>query len=312
VRGTPIAAHVVPDQAAALRELMRPPAAAGRLARTRVIAVSSGKGGVGKTTLTVNLAIALAGRGRKAIVLDGDLGLANVAVTLGLAPRATLEHVIAGRRALADVLTPAPGGFWIIPGGSGLEELANLSDERRRHLIGSLAQLDGRADVLLIDTGAGISTEVSAFLAAAPELLVVTTPEPTAITDAYALIKVASRASPATGAGTIRLVVNQVNDVGEAREVARKITLVAREFLSLDLELLGHVPADPYVGRAIRRQAPILLSYPSSPASLAIARLGDRLIGQASQVDGNGSSIMTFLRRMAGFTAPATARQGVP
>src|SRR5206468_858090 len=157
------------------------------------------------------------------IVLDGDLGLANVAVMLGLAPRATLEHVITGRRRLAEVLMPAPGGFWVIPGGSGLEELANLSDERRRHLIGSMAQLDGRADVLL-----------------------------------------------------------------------------------------GHVPTDPYVGRGIRRQAPILLSYPSSTASLAIARLGERLTGQVSQVDVNRSSIMTFLRRMAGFTAPATLRQGVP
>jgi flagellar biosynthesis protein FlhG len=289
---------------------MQPPA--GRLVRTRVIAVASGKGGVGKTTLTVNLAIALARQGRKVIVLDGDLGLANVAVMLGLAPRATLEHVIAGRRRLAEVLVPAPGGFWVIPGGSGLEELANLSDERRRHLIGSMAQLDGRADVLLIDTAAGISAEVSAFLAAAPELLVVTTPEPTAITDAYALVKIANRTSCAPAAGTIRLVVNQVNDVGEAREVARKITLVAREFLNLDLDLLGHVPTDPYVGRGIRRQAPILLSYPSSTASLAIARLGERLTGRVSQVDVNRSSIMTFLRRMAGFTAPATVRQGVP
>ena len=298
----------VPDQATALRELMQPRRGRG-LASTRVVAVSSGKGGVGKTTLTVNLAIALANRGRKVIVLDGDLGLANVAVTLGLAPRATLEHVIGGRRRLAEVLVPAPGGFWLVPGGSGLEELANLSEERRRDLIDSLAELDGRADLLLIDTAAGISSEVSAFLAAAPELLVVTTPDPTAITDAYALIKVARRAS---AAGTIRLVVNQVNDVGEAREVADKMRAVARQFLNLDLDLLGHVPSDPYVGRSARRQAPILLSYPSSPASLAIARLGERLIGERAQVDVRHGSIMTFLRRMAGVATAATVGQGVP
>jgi flagellar biosynthesis protein FlhG len=298
---------LIADQAAALRELMSPPARP-LAPRTRVIAVSSGKGGVGKTTLTVNLAISLAREGRKVVILDGDLGLANVDVMLGLVSGPTLQHVVAGERQLAEVLQPVARarGVWVIRGGSGLEELANLSDERRRHLIGSLAQLDGRADLLLIDTAAGISTEVSAFLAAAPELIVVTTPEPTAITDAYALIKVAARAS--RGAATMRLVVNQANDVGEAREVARKIVMVAREFLNLDVALLGHVPHDPYVGRAIRRQLPIALSYPSSPAALAIARLGKQLTGQ---VDESRSSIMGFLKRMAGLRAPAAAGQGV-
>jgi flagellar biosynthesis protein FlhG len=299
---------LIADQAAGLRDLMAPPAPRGA-PRTRVIAVSSGKGGVGKTTLTINLALSLARDGRKIVILDGDLGLANVDVMLGLVTRWNLGHVVSGERELAEVLQPVAraSGVWVIPGGSGLEELANLSDERRAHLIRSMAQLDGRADLLLIDTAAGISTEVSSFLAAAPELIVVTTPDPTAITDAYALIKVAARVSDR--GSTIRLVVNQVNDVGEAREVARKIVTVAREFLNVDVRLLGHVPHDPYVGRAIRRQLPIALSYPSSPAALAIAQLGKQLTGQ---VDESRSSIIGFLKRMAGLGAPASAELGAP
>src|SRR5438128_1314990 len=198
------------------------------LRRTRVLAVASGKGGVGKTNLTVNLAIALAREGKRAVVLDGDLGLANVDVLLGIHPRYTLQHVMSGQRSLGEVMVAAPGGIWVVPGASGLEELADMSEEQRQYLIGALGELDGRVDVLLIDTAAGVSREVSAFLEAAPEVIVVTTPEPAAITDAYALIKVASAASD--GGPTLRLVVNQANDVGEAVGVARKLQTVARQF----------------------------------------------------------------------------------
>src|SRR5262249_9221190 len=157
-----------------------------------------------------------------------------------------------GQCALADVMVPAPGGIWVVPGASGLEELADLSEEQRQHLIGALGELDGRIDVLLIDTAAGVSREVSAFLEAAPEVIVVTTPEPTAITDAYALIKVAwaARRRGSADRPRFRLVVNQANDAGEAVEVARKLEVVARQFLSVELESLGHVPADRSVARA--------------------------------------------------------------
>src|SRR5581483_2907151 len=181
------------DQASELRRLMQPARTTGRdvssPTRTRVLAVASGKGGVGKTNLTVNIGIALARDGKRVVVLDGDLGLANVDVLLGLTPKWTLQHVVAGECELVDALCRAPGGIWVIPGGSGVDQLANLSVEGRRRLVDSLASLDGQADVLLVDLAAGVSEDVSTLLAAAPEVLVVTTPEPTAITDAYALVK---------------------------------------------------------------------------------------------------------------------------
>jgi flagellar biosynthesis protein FlhG len=287
------------DQAAALRELMRP-AARQPLRRTRVIAVASGKGGVGKTNLTVNLAIALAREGKRAVVLDGDLGLANVDVLLGIQPRYTLQQVVAGERTLGEVMVQAPGGIWVVPGASGLEEMANLSEEQRQQLVAALGELDGRADVLLIDTAAGVSREVSAFLEAAPEVIVVTTPEPTAITDAYALIKVASAARDANRRPLFRLVVNQANDVGEAVGVARKLQSVARQFLNVEVESLGYVPSDRSVSRSTRGQVPLLVAYPSSPSALRIVELARRLSSSAAPVDGDDSTIMGFLRRMAG------------
>jgi flagellar biosynthesis protein FlhG len=289
------------DQAAALRELMRP-SPRQPLRRTRVIAVASGKGGVGKTSLTVNLAIALAREGKRAVVLDGDLGLANVDVLLGVQPRYTLEHVVSGQRSLGEVMVSAPGGIWVVPGASGLEALADMSDEQRQYLISCLAELDGRVDVLLIDTAAGVSREVSAFLEAAPEVIVVTTPEPTAITDAYALIKVASSEErrERDGGPLFRLIVNQANDVGEAVGVARKLQAVARQFLNVELDSLGHVPADRSVPRSTRGQVPLLVAYPSSPAALRVVDLARRLTSAAAQPDAGDSSIGGFLRRMAG------------
>ena len=294
------------DQAAALRELMRP-APRQPLRRTRVLAVASGKGGVGKTNLTVNLAIALAREGKRAVVLDGDLGLANVDVLLGIHPRYTLQHVMSGQRSLGEVMVPAPGGIWVVPGASGLEELADLSEEQRQSLISALTELDGRADVLLIDTAAGVSREVSAFLEAAPEVIVVTTPEPTAITDAYALIKVASSArqavapaAPASGGPRFRLVVNQANDVGEAVGVARKLQTVARQFLSVEIQSLGYVPSDRSVPRSTRGQVPLLVAYPSSPAALRVVDLARRLTAAAEQPAAGDAGVASFLRRMAG------------
>jgi flagellar biosynthesis protein FlhG len=289
------------DQAAELRRIMAPARPSTRSAtRTRVLAVASGKGGVGKTNLTINLAIALARDGKRVVVLDGDLGLANVDVLLGLVPRWTLQHVVSGERSLEEVICPAPGGIWVIPGGSGLEELANLSEERRGVLLDSLARLDGHFDVLLIDVAAGVSEEVSAFLHAAPEILVVTTPEPTAITDAYAVVKLARQGE---GDTKFHLVVNQTDDGGEGSQVARKIRTVARQFLGVELNMLGHVPTDTAIPKAVRGQVPLLVAYPNAVASRRIVELARRLTLGWSNVQETESTIISLLNRLAGAAA---------
>jgi flagellar biosynthesis protein FlhG len=289
------------DQASALRQMMAPTRQSPRsAARTRVLAIASGKGGVGKTNLTINLAIALARVGKRVVVLDGDLGLANVDVLLGLVPKWTLQHVVSGERTLDEVICRAPGDIWVIPGGSGLQELANLSEERRATLIDSLATLDGRFDVLLIDVAAGVSEEVSAFLHAAPEILFVTTPEPTAITDAYAAIKLASQGPADT---TYHLVVNQTDDGGEGAQVARKIRTVAKQFLGVELNMLGHVPTDTAIPRAVRGQVPLLVAYPNALASRRIVELARRLALGWSDVKESESTIISLLNRLAGASA---------
>lgn len=287
------------DQAQQLRTLMAqrgaapaPPAApAGR--RTRVIAVTSGKGGVGKTNLVVNLGVAWAQRGRRVIVLDGDLGLANIDVLLGLQPRHTLAHVLRGERRLDEVVQIGPCGLGIIPGASGLAELAELTAERRDHLIAELARLDGWADAVLVDTGAGIGAGVSALLLAAAEVVVVTTPEPTALTDAYALVKVATAAGCCA---RLRLVVNQARSAREAQVATQRLVAVAQEFLGVSLEATGFLPYDDCLSQAVKRQVPVVLAYPQSALAGRLIALSQRLWQNRWH---EAPSLHHFLQRLA-------------
>ena len=261
---------------------------------TRVIAVTSGKGGVGKTSLTVNLAVTLAKLGKRVIILDCDLGTANVDVMLGMHPRYNLQHVLSRQRRLEEVMSVGPHGVTVISGGSGFSELANLTDSRRDELLTMFASLEGQADILLLDTGAGISANVLRFVVAAGEALVVTTPEPTAVTDAYALIKVASQQSgpvPANGhtgaaAGNdvrLRLVVNQASSPAEAQETASNIVNVAQRFLGVSVQYFGSVPVDRSMSQAVRAQSPVVDSFPRSPAAQAIDRLARLLLESAPE-----------------------------
>ena len=240
----------------------------------RVVAITSGKGGVGKTNFSSNLAITLAARGQRVILVDADLGLANVHVVLGIMPRFHLEHVMQGEKTLKEVLYPGPGGIHIIGGGSGLTELANLDETRRAHFIQSLSELDTLADVVLLDTGAGLSHNVLGFLCAVDEVIVVTTPEPTAITDAYATIKVLSQENPRAQQ---RLLINMAQSEAEAQAAAQRLQGIARRFLQRDLDCLGYLPHDIAVSRAVRAQQPFTLFQPNSPATRAITRVAARL-----------------------------------
>lgn len=259
-----------PDQAEALRTLV----GGGDPARSRVIAVTSGKGGVGKTNLAVNLGIALAQRGLKTGILDADLGLANVDIVLGMSPPLNLGHVLDGEKSLAEVMVVGPEGLRLIAGGSGVYELANLSQWRLERFIRTMQELDMSLDVLFVDTGAGISHNVLAFLLAACELLVVTTTEPTAIADAYGVIKVTSAKNPSA---RIHLVVNMAPGEDEAEAASRSLASVVRRFLTLEIDYLGYVPRDIAVNRAVQDQIPFVLAYPGSRAAQNVQRIASRL-----------------------------------
>lgn len=256
------------DQASQLRTLaMRRP-------RASVIAVTSGKGGVGKSNIAVNLAIQFAAAGKNVVLLDADLGLANADVLCNLDLPFNLSHVIARKKELREVMVSAPGGFHLIGGASGLARMADLSDFDRQRLVDSLADLEYHADIILIDTGAGISPNVLSFTRAADHVLVVTTPEPTAITDAYAVVKVVSR----DGANRrISLLVNQTRSPAEAAIVYERIAKVAKQFLGISVLDAGFVMLDDAVVAAVRRRSPFTIASPRSPASLGIAQLAIRL-----------------------------------
>ena len=265
------------DQAARLRTLMQPPAASSRASRrtARTIAIASGKGGVGKTSIAVNLAILLARRGRRVTLVDADLGTANVDVMLNTQSRWDLSHVIAGQKKIEEVARELEPGLRIVAGASGLANVADLEPRARAAIVSQLAQLEGSADFLLIDCGAGVSQNVLAFARAAEELLVVATPEPTSLTDAYALIKLLSQAgSPPK----IRLVMNQIENCKEGEMVARRICQTAERFLGLRIVVAGQILRDASLPAAIRQRTALVVRYPRSPAAACLTTLADGVV----------------------------------
>ena len=240
----------------------------------RTIAIASGKGGVGKSNLAANLAVALGERGAKVLLVDADLAQASLDLLLGLHPRFDLQHVLAGERTLEDILVHGPQGVRLIPASSGVPDLADLDDYRRECLLRGLGTLSPGADLILIDTASGVSRTVTSFCLAADEVLVVTTPEMPAFSDAYSLIKVLHALGVARPP---RLLVNMAGTAEEAEETSHRIRLVARRFLSLDLEAWGYVPFDPAVARAVRLQEPVVKAFPHAPASIAYRALAERL-----------------------------------
>jgi flagellar biosynthesis protein FlhG len=239
----------------------------------KVIAVTGGKGGVGKTTVSANLAIALAERGREVMVLDADLGLANIDVLLGLQPRWNLSHVLAGEHSLDEIIVDGPKGIRIVPASSGVSRMANLGALEHAGLVRAFSELQAPVDVLLVDTAAGIHDSVLTFARAAQHALVVVCDEPASLTDAYALIKVLSREQ---GVGRFQVVASQTRSPGEGRELYQKLVRVCDRFLDVTLEYAGHVPYDEFVRRAIQRQAAVVEAFPGSLAAQAFKNLAAR------------------------------------
>jgi flagellar biosynthesis protein FlhG len=243
---------------------------AGSPGPVQVIAVTGGKGGVGKTSVAVNLATTLASTGKRVMLLDGDLGLANVDVFLGLSPRHTMAQVIAGERTLEEIIVDSPYGVQVVPGASGVAELANLSAAAHLGLVQGFSALGTRVDTLIVDTSAGIAHSVVQFSQAAQHVLLVVCDEPASMTDAYALTKVLSRNH---GVTKFFVLANQARAPGEGEALFQKLQRVTGRFLDVTLEYAGEIPEDPYLRRAIREQRPVTAAFPSSPASRAFKKL---------------------------------------
>ncbi|HEV7915420.1 MAG TPA: MinD/ParA family protein [Albitalea sp.] len=255
-----------------------PGAAGGR--RARITAVTSGKGGVGKTFLAANIAAALARRGERVLVLDADLGLANLDVVLNLHPKITLHDVFTGKAELNDAILPAPGGFSVLLAGSGLVEYSRLTPEVREQLLAVIQKVAPRFDRILLDTGAGISDVVLYAVSLADDVMVVATPEPTSLTDAYATIKVLATQQQRRH---IQLIVNQVGRLGEGRVIHGQLQQVVDRFVSngtdtpLKIELVGEVPTDTSVREAVQRRQLLIETFPGSAAAKALGTIAEKL-----------------------------------
>jgi flagellar biosynthesis protein FlhG len=241
---------------------------------TRTVAVTGGKGGVGKSNLVVNIALELAAAGRRVTVFDADLALANADVLFGLNPKLHLGHVLSGRSPLNKVVLDVSERVRLIPGGSGVEELANLSRDEHTRLVAELRAMETESDYLLVDTAAGIGGNVMGVLRAAAEIVVVTTPDPTAVVDAYATIKVLHHTAPHV---PVWVVVNNVVGVGDADAVFAQLSSAATRFLGRDLRFLGSVPHDPELAGAVHRQRPVVSHAPDAPSSRAFRLIGKHL-----------------------------------
>ena len=272
------------DQAATLKHEER---------KTRVIAVASGKGGVGKTNVVANLACSLADFGRKVMILDADLGLANLDVLLGFAPQYNISHVLSGEKTLADIVVDGPKGIKVIPASSGIQEVTHLGAQEQRILLDQMEVFDGRFDYLFIDTAAGISEMVTSFLVAAHLCVIVVTPEPTSMTDAYALIKVLHNQF---GERQFYLLLNSVRNLKEAEQVFSKLNLVCEKFLDISVDFLGYIPSDKAIPAAVRRQRAVVDMSPDAAASKQFLQVAREL--EQMPVKKQAGGLQFFWRRL--------------
>lgn len=240
----------------------------------QVIAVTSGKGGVGKTNVVANLAYSLCRLKRQVLILDADMGLANLDVLLGLIPKYTIQHILMGERTLEEIMIEGPGGMKILPASSGIQELTELTSQQRMALLSQLESLNERTDVLFIDTPAGISSNVMFFNTMANEIIVIVSPEPTSITDAYAMIKVLTTRYAEK---YFHLLVNFVRSESEGLEVYRHLSMVTERFLNLSIRYLGFIPVDTHLQEAVRQQRAVAELFPNCSASKSFLALAEKI-----------------------------------
>ncbi len=288
------------DQASELRELMQK-----RLERqesknssennhkTRIIAVTSGKGGVGKTNLSVNMAIAYSQAGKRVILIDGDLGMANVNILIGTAPKANLLDVMNNRYTMNEIVCDTEYGFQFVPGANGFSRIANLNEAELAHFSEEFMQL-ASADIIIIDTGAGIAQSVLGLLTAADEIYVLTTPEPTSITDAYGIIKIIAT-EMIDNRPNLKLLVNRVHSASEGKRVAEQIISIAQQFLNYEIEYLGFIYDDAAVSTSVLRQKPFIVAQPNAKCSMCVKHI----VGRIEKTDLNTEEgFSRFFRKM--------------
>ena len=283
------------DQAENLRKMMQNKKTDG-IKKTRIITVSSGKGGVGKTNIAINMGIFYAQLGKKVIVMDADLGLANVNVCLGIIPKYNLFQLIKKQKSIQDIVIDTNYGIQIVAGASGFSKIANLSEEERQDFIKELISLS-YADLIIIDTGAGVGQNVLSFIMAADEAIIITTPEPTAITDAYGIIKIIATEinNPQLD---LKLVVNRVHSVLEGKKVADRVINIASQFLNIKVENLGMIYDDPIVAQGVIKQTPFITIDPKGKAAIGIKHIVSRLEGVEYK---EGTGVKNFVMKLLGM-----------
>ena len=261
--------HNPPDQASGIRKMSQ-----NKAKPVRVIAITSGKGGVGKTNVSVNLGVSLAQRGRKVALLDADMGLANVDILLGLSPQFNLSHVLKGEKTLSDIMLTTSDGLKVIPASSGIQQMSELSSMEQAGIIRAFSELDQSLDILIVDTAAGISSSVVNFARASQEIIVVICDEPTSLTDAYAYIKLLNRDFDIS---EFHIIANMVQSTQQGQQLFTKLTKVTDRYLDISLDYVGAIPFDDALRKAVQKQKPVVEVFPQGMATQAIKRLAHKI-----------------------------------
>lgn len=275
------------DQAEGLRQMIQLPP-------VRVIAVASGKGGVGKSNISVNLAVSLARMGERVLIMDADMGLANIDVLLGLNPKQNLSHVISGQATLEEIMVDGPEGIKIIPASSGTRQMADLSPAENMGIIRAFSELTMPFDTMIVDTAAGISESVVSYTRAAREVIVVVCDEPASITDAYAMIKVLNRDFAMT---RFHVLCNQAQTAQQGRELFMKLARVSEKYLDVTLDFMGMIPYDDYLKKAVQKQKSVMQMFPRSPSAMAFQKIGKKAHGWTKPKQAHGH-LEFFIERM--------------
>ncbi|MCM1309142.1 MAG: MinD/ParA family protein [Butyrivibrio sp.] len=286
------------DQAEKLRTIIKQQNQV-NVSGTRIITVTSGKGGVGKSSVSINLALQFRREGKRVIIFDADFGLANIEVMFGVIPKYTLADIMFRGREIREIITEGPEGVMFVSGGSGIAKLVNLDHEQVKRLVHKLSELEELADVIIVDTGAGISPSVLEFVASSPEVLLVTTPEPTSITDSYALLKaLAMHRDFDRDSVKINVIANKVSSSAESKAIYEKLSAVVERFLGIELIYLGDVPYDSNITRAVMKQKPVSIAYPSSKPAAALRTISERLMNGEDGEPVNKRGVSYFFGRV--------------